>query len=787
MKARRAHHLLAVGVLIGLACLAFSDVLGPDRGLFFRDHVLFRRRLEFVRESLLALRWPGFTPFEATGVPNESILQPIYTPATLALLSFGFDTGYDLFVVALYVILGTGAYVLALSFGARPIEALLSAAVAMLGGPVLSFENLLMTLGGIAFVPWVLWSVANLLRTGSPRWMGALAIALGFQAQGINPEYLLLDLAGFVAILAVVRPKFEVKLALMLFGAAAIGCGIAAVEIMPVLEFLPGTARGKGFGYDVISLWSMKPEQLFDFFVPAFWSPPESPIIQMPSIVGKNGFPYLMTLYLGSTIAIAAIAPLRKESRRASLALIGGGLFAVVVALGPAGLVHPLLVKLPLLSHSRYPVKYLVFLVAAVAAIMPIALRAFEAAPLHLVAAAGLQAFALGMGLTILESDELVGYLATKLNESADLHFIGIPFSEYPSLAAGAMTARTAQSLVFAILVTGTAIASAALPKARHRGPTAVALLIALDLAAAGRWSIVGAPVEPKSPPPEVMQKIASPYYRAYSLSPNGVGPAIAHRRGHTLFEDSVISDHLRGSFEAPGVRFTIDADSDALSNRISANAFALLPQLKTARARRLLARMGTAWILTPAPEDPENAIAFQVPDEQPEYLVALPNRGYVTAYTRTRLTDPTSPRDVAHALTDEDGWSTAAVYDRAHALLEMKTASTATRCRARVDLAAETKSDRIAFTTDAACDHLAVVLETMVRGWEARVDGHPAQLFTAEVGWLAVKLPPGPHAVVIEYVPRGPRWIWVSLVSLLIAAGVIAAYRRRSEREAHD
>src|SRR4051812_8382567 len=87
-----AHGACVLAILVAVI-IAFSEVAGAERGLFFRDHLLvFRRRLWFVFESLHAGQLPvGPNPADPAGVPYEVLPTSTYVPSTLLFFLAPFD------------------------------------------------------------------------------------------------------------------------------------------------------------------------------------------------------------------------------------------------------------------------------------------------------------------------------------------------------------------------------------------------------------------------------------------------------------------------------------------------------------------------------------------------------------------------------------------------------------------------------------------------------------------------------------------------------------------------
>jgi len=71
----------------------------------------------------------------------------------------------------------------------------------------------------------------------------------------------------------------------------------------------------------------------------------------------------------------------------------------------------------------------------------------------------------------------------------------------------------------------------------------------------------------------------------------------------------------------------------------------------------------------------------------------------------------------------------------------------------------------------------LLVNTDTNYPGWEAAIDGHPARIYTADVAFRAIRLPPGNHEVRMLYVPRILYWS-AALSALALMAALLAIAR---------
>ncbi|MBW2421257.1 MAG: YfhO family protein [Deltaproteobacteria bacterium] len=96
---------------------------------------------------------------------------------------------------------------------------------------------------------------------------------------------------------------------------------------------------------------------------------------------------------------------------------------------------------------------------------------------------------------------------------------------------------------------------------------------------------------------------------------------------------------------------------------------------------------------------------------------------------------------------------------------------------------------ERVAITVQAARPALLVLTDTHYPGWQAHIDGEPAETLRANGLFRAVGVPDGRHEVIFEYRPASFRWgVRLSLAAALLLAGIVltTARRRSGPRRAH-
>jgi hypothetical protein len=93
-----------------------------------------------------------------------------------------------------------------------------------------------------------------------------------------------------------------------------------------------------------------------------------------------------------------------------------------------------------------------------------------------------------------------------------------------------------------------------------------------------------------------------------------------------------------------------------------------------------------------------------------------------------------------------------------------------------------EDSDERVELSLDAKRAGYVVLSDTYYPGWQATVDGRPAEIQPADVAFRAVAVPAGRHTVAFEYRPRSVQvGAGLSLAALAaIAAGLLLTRRRR-------
>lgn len=201
--------------------------------------------LVLVREELRAGRLPLWNPFQSAGAPLWANGQsaPLF-PLHLLVVALPLEIGLILLPWCRVVIAGLGVVLLARSLGLPLRSAVLAAVGWSLGGRMAAFLLYPMA-NALALLPWTWWAIERLARR-RPHGVVVLAIVTGLQFLGGHPETVVHGAAAG-ALLLLARPAGWRQLPHAL-GGWALGAALAAVQVVPLLAFLPQTARWHSAG-----------------------------------------------------------------------------------------------------------------------------------------------------------------------------------------------------------------------------------------------------------------------------------------------------------------------------------------------------------------------------------------------------------------------------------------------------------------------------------------------------------------------------------------------------------
>lgn len=356
----------AAAVLVAfVAFLPFLRGALSGQSFYFRDlsHAFIPLR-EYAVDGLRHGEVRYWNPYVHEGVPVPH--PPVSYPLDALQVLFRSESSLSL-LLALHVPFAALAFMaLARGLGVAPTAAAGGALVYALGGFALSCVNLYVYVEAMAWVPLFL---LTLLRAGEGggAWPIAAALTTAMAISTLGAEVVVQALV--VAVVLAMRRGVPARY-LRLAAGLALGLGLAAPTILVAKGLLPGSERAVGFDPRVVLAQSVHPFTLLQVVIGGLYG-------DLSNLVNRwwgqnffpNGFPYILSLYLGATVLTLAWVGARHGKRhRVRLVLLA--FVAVVVCVGRWAGLQPFVEAFAPLRAFRYPTKafFTVHLVVALLA-----------------------------------------------------------------------------------------------------------------------------------------------------------------------------------------------------------------------------------------------------------------------------------------------------------------------------------------------------------------------------------------------------------------------------------
>jgi hypothetical protein len=783
------------------------------KGFFFQGGVFFERdgavleiptrqlTVQLLREGNFAL-WT-----DAHGNGQPFLANPknaVCYPTTWLYLVLPFFTAFR-FHYLLHAILGwLGFYGLLKFFRMSRPAAFLGASLFSFSGPYLSNFEFYNHVAAFAWTPWILLlafsdslrgqaEVSPVLREesmstgqaasprrgessihpqtnilGFPRWgfkrTAALALLWALQLLAGTPEAVVITLLFALGESFFLSGKI-LKRSGVILASLAIGTLIAAVQYVPAFETLGRTERVTV----EMSAWPLELIQLAN--------------IPFPDVLGSDrgpgrgdfwaghlfdkGAPLYYSFYLGAAglllFFLGLFKPMEKDRRgfRVALALF------FLMANGRYFPLNEILVRVPILSSIRYPVKYMMGVLLAFA----------------LIAAAFYDDYFIKKRIGF---PRIRRGLITFLGIGTAV-FLLVPW--LGRLLAGLFVIRDAEALasVRNSLYAGLAVLAAAglilglsgLRKIRAWIPAFLFALLAL-----ADPLFHNARVNPTVPEsffntPEILRSLRTPatIYRQEIIPDDlrirlGDGRKAQNFLRQSLFPFSGINDGLRYVFNRD---FFALYPSDQREIRRASSGWTEAQLLKYLRS------LGCEYLLGPNPlkSVPRETRLFE------GFPLSLQDIG-------TGRTFPYLVQAAVVGVGETEKWKLFAADDFdpfATAIVENAipgVADSTIRGTGEVAIIRETQG-RAAYRTRTAAPAILVFRGNWAPGWKARIDGKNAPVLKVNLGLKGVRIPEGSHSVEIRYLPAGfivgAVLSGLTLLVLLASGGVIVLRSKRRGR----
>lgn len=278
------------------------EVLRADGVLQFQPW----RKLVF--ESWANGQLPAWNPYQLCGTPLLANSQSgaLYPPhVILGLLHVPWDWGMRLLFVFHSVVLTTGFWLLARSFGASRRGASMAAIGLVFSALFLSWAPIASVGSTLAWFPWMLFGIRRTAQ-GEPSYL-LIAGAVGLSVLGGHLQFAAYALMGTVLVALIHAPKLRIK-TLVVFAAIGGGLLLAAPQLVPVLSFSKlshrqGTATDAG--YEAYAKSALLARELPALFVPQALGQPDI-AIKMDVLKGEVAASWVNYLKPGGNYAESA-------------------------------------------------------------------------------------------------------------------------------------------------------------------------------------------------------------------------------------------------------------------------------------------------------------------------------------------------------------------------------------------------------------------------------------------------------------------------------------------------
>lgn len=352
-------------ILLLLTILYFWQPIFGNEVLCFRDLALFNYPLrhrwitELVGGQLPFLNASLNSGQPVLANPNNSV----FYPGNLLYLILPFPVAWNLTLAGHVFWGGLGVYWLGRLLGCRRFAALSGGIVFAFGGPFLSCTTYYILLITASWLPWVCASsILAYRKAGS--WLVVSAVALAIQFLSGEPTTFMFTslLLGIGWGLVILNSPKRVPLAIRALLIASGALLLAAIQILPTLEWLPHSQRGQGLSFHLsAAYWSLHPARLVEFLVPHFYG--NSMGISVVEFWGGHlsdgSYPYIPKLYAGWLPLVFLPAAFRERWGRVGVLIF---LLGILLSFGRHLPGYEFLFNLlPPFRIVRYPEKFLVF------------------------------------------------------------------------------------------------------------------------------------------------------------------------------------------------------------------------------------------------------------------------------------------------------------------------------------------------------------------------------------------------------------------------------------------
>jgi hypothetical protein len=766
MKPRIGRHDgVAMALLIALLLIAYSDIIFLGRGFYISDLNVYHAPMKHVvREAVRSGEFPYWNRLYASGAPLAAnpAYELFYPPQWLVYV-LPFDFAFQLHILLHFAIAAIGMFLLLRRLGTSSLGAAFGSIAFVFCGSYVSLSSKLPLLFSVSWLPLALLLTLRYLEARSGPLLLALSSVLAMQFLLGEPTVVMQTwgLIAGVALLRILRGRTrdgETKrrakqVAIALGIAAAAALLLAAVQLLPAVDFVRDTVRTRGFDFRVVANWSTPPVRFVELILPG--------VLRHVADVNGNALiktvyafrtdAYLTEIYSGVVIVLLALAGLLAGVRGRWL-FAGTTAASLLLAVGDHTPLLRALYAAGIFSSVRFPEKFVLTAAFAIAVWGALVFERLLAGDARVARWAFRLAIVwLVVSIVLLVSSSDGGALATK-------HYFGVNCIRAALAASwlGLMRRRPARM----IAVAGVALLALdlwygtlnAVPRERREFFEPPLALAAIDSSQPYRIFHEVAWLGWEGDPVVNQTFDLAQGAGLWWLMRNSAFPEIPAARGVAIaLEEDIDSTSLKNMDDfreaMKGARSTHLPGADEPYTRMANVGWRV-------RIRELNAALRQQII-----DDAPRAVPIEiVPSVRaPRYVFAgrlehVPDAGDFRYAVERNAADPSVAYIAADPFVPAAGRVTAF----------RETANTAT-----IDVNAEGRAFLVASVTG----H---------RYWSATIDGRPAPLVATNLAFQGLVVPPGAHVIEMRY--RNPLVVIGAAISLLSLAMLVGfAWLRRA------
>ena len=278
---KRAFDALLLGLLFFLCLVLFSEILIRGKYLYGSDFVLYFYPVKkYIRDSVLSSqRLPFWNPYLFSGTPLVTNIQAsMFYPLGFLFYLLPPESAYG-YTIAMHIVLGSALmYVFMRGVSVSQGASFLSAFIFGFNGYFMAhvYAGHLSFVQSYIWIPLVFYFLRRFIEKCQARDAAAAGFILGLQILGGLPQI------AFYTVLASLLFAFlwgfspaemrsgrqGLKLMFGIGMILLISFGVAAVQILPTLEFTRMSTRAGGVSYAMATYDSLHPKELLAFLMP---------------------------------------------------------------------------------------------------------------------------------------------------------------------------------------------------------------------------------------------------------------------------------------------------------------------------------------------------------------------------------------------------------------------------------------------------------------------------------------------------------------------------------------